>query len=168
MPLYRLPRSPRRDSHGLVVVALGAPGGESVAQPEAVVLGNAIGDVGKRGRPLVGGDHQVRIVAVAANHPGRRHQASRDQIIRKIQQPADESLVTGDAFSLNCFPTSPRRQHLRHEATLGPDRHDDGVLDHLRLDQSEHLGTKILAAIRPAKPSPSNGPAAQMHALHAR
>ena len=30
---------------------------------------------------------------------------------------------------------------------LGTRRHDDGVLDHLRLDQAEDLGAEVLAAI---------------------
>ena len=57
---------------------------------------------------------------------------------------------------------------LDDEAALGADRHDDGVLDHLRLDQPEHLGAEVLAAVRPAQPAAGDGAEAQVHALDPR
>jgi hypothetical protein len=55
---------------------------------------------------------------------------------------------------------------LRDEAALGADRHDDGVLDHLRLDQAEHLGAEVLAAVDQRSPPRATLPA-QVHALDA-
>ena len=81
--LHRLPGAAGGDAHGLVVVAGRAAGGEGVAQPEAVVLGHAVGDVGEGGRALVGGDHQIGIVAVVdddvrrAGSPCRRRRGCR-------------------------------------------------------------------------------------------
>jgi hypothetical protein len=45
-------------------------------------------------------------------------------------------------------------QILQHEAALGADRHDDGVLDLLGLDQAQHLGAEVFAAVRPAQAAP--------------
>jgi hypothetical protein len=61
-----------------------------------------------------------------------------------------------------------RRQLLRHEAALGADRHDDRVLDLLRLDQAEHLGAEILRPVRPAQAAARDLAEAQMHALDPR
>ena len=60
------------------------------------------------------------------------------------------------------------RQLLGQEAALGADRHDDGVLHRLRLDQAEHLGAEVLAAVRPAQPAAGDQPEAQVHALDPR
>ena len=75
--LTRLPGPARGDAHRLVVVARRAAGGERVAQPEAVVGRDAVGDVGERGRALVGGDDEIGVVAVVADHPRRGHDLAR-------------------------------------------------------------------------------------------
>ena len=62
----------------------------------------------------------------------------------------------------------PRWQLLRHEAALGADRHDHGVLDLLRLDQAEDLGAEILRPVGPADAAARHLAEAQMHALDAR
>src|SRR5690606_24835060 len=54
------------------------------------------------------------------------------------------------------------------ETALGTDRHDDRVLDHLRLDQAQHLGAEILAAVGPAQPAARHRPEAQVHAFDTR
>ncbi len=66
MALDRFPRAARGDAHLLVVVAGRAARGEGVAEPEAVVGGDPVGDVGEGRRALVGRDHQIGVVAVAA------------------------------------------------------------------------------------------------------
>src|SRR5262249_55272613 len=66
------------------------------------------------------------------------------------------------------FAVGGRRRSLEHEAALRSDGHDDGVLDHLRLDQSQNLGAEVFGAIRPAQASARNPPPAQMHSLEAR
>ncbi len=56
MPLDQLPGAARRDAHALVVIAGRAAGGEGVAEPEAVIFGDGVRDVGERCRALVGGN----------------------------------------------------------------------------------------------------------------
>ena len=76
--LDRLPGAAGGDAHRLVVVADRAAGGEGVAEPEAVRLGDVVGDVGEGRGALVGGDDQVGVVAVvpddvaSAARPRRR------------------------------------------------------------------------------------------------
>ena len=52
-----------------------------------------------------------------------------------------------------------------HEAPLGAGRHDDRVFDHLRLHQTENLGSEIFAPIRPPQPAAGNVATTQMNAL---
>ena len=65
--LHRLPRAARGDAHRLVVVARRAAGGERVAEPEAVLDRDLVGDVGEGRGALVGGDDEVGVVAVVAH-----------------------------------------------------------------------------------------------------
>src|SRR3546814_12040144 len=67
------PRSTRTDSllpdttlcrSALVIVAVAAPAGEGVAEPEIVVGGDCVGDVGEARGALVGGNDEIRVVAV--------------------------------------------------------------------------------------------------------
>ena len=76
VPLHRHPRAAGGDAHRLVVVADRAAGGERVAEPEAVVLGDAVGDVGERRGALVGGDDEVGVVAVVADDARRAARVS--------------------------------------------------------------------------------------------
>ena len=69
--LHRLPRALGGDAHRLVVVAHRTAGGERVAEPESVGLGDVVGDVGEGRGALVGGDDQIGVVAVAAHHARR-------------------------------------------------------------------------------------------------
>ena len=55
--LHALPGPARGDPDLLVVVAHAAPGREGVAQPEAVLRGDAVGGVREVGRALVRGYH---------------------------------------------------------------------------------------------------------------
>ena len=59
----------------------------------------------------------------------------------------------------------PARQPLRHEAALGADRHDDGVLDVLRLDEAKDFRAEILRPVGPADAAARHLAEAQMHAL---
>jgi hypothetical protein len=59
-------------------------------------------------------------------------------------------------------------QLLADEAALRAGRHDDGVLDDLRLDQPEHLGAEVLPAVGPPQPAARDGAEAQVDALDAR
>jgi hypothetical protein len=44
------------------------------------------------------------------------------------------------------------------EAALGADRHDDGVLDLLRLHEAEHFGAEILGRSDQRRPPRATGP----------
>ena len=81
----------------------------------------------------------------------------------------DEGLVAGDALGQPRVPVHGRvGQLLGDEAALGADRHDDGVLHHLRLDQAEDLGTEVLTPVGPAQTAARDLAEAQVHALDAR
>ncbi len=156
----------RRDAHLLVVVAVAAAGREGVAQPEAALFGDGVGDVGEGGGALVGGDHQIGIVLVVAHDMlGRHHAAVGMQIVGDVEQGVDEDLIRGDGGRLNLFARGAHRQLLGIEAALGAHRHDDGVLHLLRLDQAEHLGAEILAPVAPADAAARDFAEAQMHAF---
>ena len=164
--LDRLPGAARGDPHRLVVVADRAAGREGVAEPEAVLLRDPVRDVRERRRALVRRDDEVRIVAVVAHDVGRRRHLSLADRVGQVEQAADERPVAGD--DLVGQPLAPGRRPLDHEAALGADRHDQGVLDHLGLHQAEDLGAEVLAAIGPPQAAAGDGSAAQVHALHAR
>ena len=161
-----LPGAAGRDAHLLVVVADRAARGERVAEPEAGLLRDAVGDVGEARRALVGGHHQVGVVAVVAHHVGGRHDLAPFDVVREVEQAADEGAVAEDDLVGQILPRA--RRPLDHEATLGAHRHDHGVLDHLGLHQPEHLGAEVLAPVRPAQPAAGHPSAAQVHSLDAR
>ena len=156
------------DAHRLVVVAHRAAGGEGVAEPEAVVLGHAVGDVGEGRGALVGGHHEVGVVAVVAHDAGRRHRLALDEVVGDVEQPGDEGRVAGDALGQPRVAVAGVGQLLAEEAALGADRHDHGVLDHLRLDQAEDLGAEVVASVGPAQAAAGDRAEAQVHALDAR
>ncbi len=167
--LDRLPRTTRGDAHALVVVTHRAARGEGVVQPEAMRAGDAVGGVGERRGALVGGDHQVRVVLVVAHHALRRHDLVADYVVGDVQQAVDEALVAGHALGEPGVTVQRRvRQLLGVETALGADRHDHRVLHHLRLDQAQHLGAEILAAVGPAQAATGHRAEAQVGALHAR
>ena len=174
VPLDRLPRALGGDAHGLVVVADRSAGGERVAQPEPVGLGDVVGDVGERGGALVGGHHQVGVVAVAPYHLRWRADLSGRvvDVVGDIQQPGDEELIAGDALgaggvAVDGGVAGGQWRALEHEAALGADRHDDGVLHRLRLDQTQDLGAEVVATVRPAQPATRHRAEPQVHAFDA-
>ena len=147
MTLHAFPGAASGDAHGLVVVAGRAAGGESIVQPEVIFARQAVGDIRERGRALVGGHHQIRIGGVAGQHAWRRDNLVADAIVGDIKQAADEDLVTGDAPRGTRLAVYIGGQILQHEAALGPDRHNDRVLDHLRFHQTQNLGPKVLEPV---------------------
>ena len=81
----------------------------------------------------------------------------------------DEGLVAGDALGQPGVAVGGRvGQLLGDEAALGADRHDHGVLHHLRLDQAEDLGAEVLAPVGPAQTAARDLAEAQVHALDPR
>jgi hypothetical protein len=108
VPPHRDPGATGGDSHRLVVVALGAAGGERVAEPEPVVVGDRVGDVGEPRGALVGGDDEIRVVAVVPDHARRRHDLTVDHVVGEIEQPADERAVAGSDLGLELVPARGR------------------------------------------------------------
>jgi hypothetical protein len=102
VPPHALPRAARGDAHRLVVVPGGAAGGERVTEPEAVLRGDPVRDVGERGGALVRGDHEVGVVAVVPDDAGRRHghalAVARDEVVGEVEQAPDERLVRRHAL----------------------------------------------------------------------
>ena len=166
--LDRLPGAPGGNAHLLVVVALGPAGGERVAQPEPVADGDLVGRVRERGRALVRRDHQVRVVGVVPDHPGRRHHLARVQVVGHLEHGADERAVAGQHLGLVRLAVGGVRQPLADEAALGPGRHDDRVLHLLGLGQAEDLGAEVLAPVRPAQPAAGHRGEPQVHRFQPR
>ena len=167
VPLDRFPGAARGDAHLLVVVAGGAARGERVAEPEAVLDRDRVRDVGEGRGALVGGDDEVRVVLVVADDVGRRHDSPPAIVVGHVQQSAHEHPVALDHL-LGSAARPAGGRPLDDEAALRADRHDDGVLDRLRLHQAEYLGAEVLAAIGPANAAARDLAAAQVHGLHAR
>ena len=138
MALHRFPGAAGGDAHLLVVVAGRAAGGEGVVQPEAVIRRHAVGDVGEGGGALVGRDHEIGIVLVMADHVAPDGMTSPPtMVVGDVEQAAHQGLVAFDAFGLDRLAAGRAgRRALQHEAALRADRHDDGVLHHLRLHQA--------------------------------
>lgn len=169
VPLDGLPGAAGGDPHALVVVARGAAGGEGVAEPEAVPDGDLVGDVGEARGALVGGDDQVGVVLVVPDDVRGRHDLAGHHVVGDVEQRRDEGAVRGDALGHPGVTVDSRvRELLGDEAALGADRHDDGVLHHLRLDQAEDLRTEVLAPVRPAQTASGDLAEAQVHTLDAR
>ncbi len=110
-----------------------------------MLLADRVGGVGEGRRALVGGDDEIRVVA-GRGAPRLAGGTTRVavEIVGDRQQAGDEVDVGRGAGREDGVAAAARRQALREEAALGADRHDDGVLDLLRLDQAEHLGAVVL------------------------
>ncbi len=89
--------------------------------------------------------HQIRIIAIEPPHIRRRHDLAIDKVVGEIEQPAQIILVAGDTFLQEIFALD--RRSLKNESPFRSNRHDDGVLHHLRFHQPQHLSAIILWAI---------------------
>src|SRR5690606_39521998 len=78
MALYRDPGAPGGNAHLLVVITVTAAGGKRVSQPEAVLGGQGVGDIGEGCRSLVGGNNQIRVIGVMTHHSSRRYDRSEE------------------------------------------------------------------------------------------
>ena len=166
--LDRFPGAARGDPHALVVVARRAARREGVAQPVAVLEADRVGDVGERGGPLVGRDHQIGVVVVEA-HDARRHDdAVAHPVVGQVEHAPHQGLVAAHDLGLERRAVRAAGRPLDDEAALGADRHDHAVLDRLRLHQAEHLGAEILAPVGPADAAARDLAAAQVDAFHPR
>ena len=164
--LDRLPGPARGDSHGLVVVTDRATRGEGVAQPEAVVGGYAIGDVGEGRRTFVGRHDQIGVVVLPGHDAVRAdHRPVGPDGVGDVQQARQEGLIGPDGLGLDRVAVAAAGEAFGIKSALGPDRHNDGVLDLLGLHQPQHLGAEIVAAVGPTQAAPRYRAEAQMHAL---
>ena len=163
---HRDPRAARRDAHLLVVVARRAPRRERVAEPEAVLRREVVGDVGERRR-----------------FPCRPRRRGRDRRRRGARRPSGGT--TAPSTRLSVTSSSPRtkrgsrraprrgarrigRRSLDHEAALRADGHDHRVLLGLRLHEPEDLGAEVVAPVGPPDASTRDVAAAQVHGFDAR
>ena len=167
MAPHGFPCAACRDAHFLVVVAGRAAGRERIAEPEAGFERDAVRRIRERRRALVGRDDEIRVVFVMADDVFRPDEAVGTEIVGDIEQARNEHRVGGGAFGLHRLARACG-QLLRHEAALGADRHDHGVLHLLRLDEAEHLGAEILRPVRPADAAARHLAEAQVHAFDAR
>ncbi len=151
MVLDALPGPAGGDAHLLVVVARAAAGGEGVAQPEAVLGGDAVGGVGEVGGALVRRHHEVGVVSVLAHDLRRMEHLAVRAVVGHVEEPGDELAVAVDQVLVE----GRARGHLalQHEAALRAHRHDHRVLDHLGLHEAQDLGAEVVVAVAPADPA---------------
>ncbi|CRM91320.1 hypothetical protein [Pseudomonas sp. 22 E 5] len=164
--LHTHPRALGGDAHLLVVVTGGTAGGERVAQPEAVVDSDAVGDVGEGRSALVRRHHQVRVIVVMTHDVGRRHQGAVLQVVGDVQQAGNEDAVARDALGRDLVPAAAQRQATRQEAALGAHRHDHRVLHLLGFYQAQYFGAEIFFTVGPAQAAPRHVTEAQVHAFN--
>ncbi len=167
VPLHRLPRAAGGDRHRLVVVARGAARSEGVAEPETVLLRDAVGDVGERGRSFVGGHHQVRVILIVTHHPLWRLQAV-GEVVGQVQQAADKRFVAGHHLVHHRLTVSAGRGTLDDETALGADRHDHRVLDRLGLHEPQDFGAEVLLSVGPADATSSDLATSEVNPLSSR
>ena len=163
--LHAFPGTPCGNAHLLVVVTGTASRGKRIAQPEAVFICQAVGNIREGRGALVRRHYQIGVIAVVAHHLFRRHNRVAFAIISEVQQATDELLVAGNTLLLPRLPIS-RCAAFHHKTALGPHRHNNGVLDHLRLDQAQHLGAEILTPVGPAQAATGHRPTTQVNAFH--
>ncbi len=165
MLFHHDPRPSGGDPHRLVVVPVAAAGCEGVSEPEPPPGADAVGHIRQRRRSLVRGDDQVRIIAVPATHPRRADHLAADDIVSDVEQPFDEQLVAGSHLRGGLLRPVRRVQPPAHEPALGPGGHDDGVLQHLRVDEPEDLGAQVVVALAPSDPPAGDRAAPQVESL---
>ncbi len=81
-----LPSTARGNAHFFVVVAIASAGGEGIAKPEVPLQCNIVGDIREACSSLVGGDNQIRIVAIVTQDIFRRNnRAVRIHIVGQVE-----------------------------------------------------------------------------------
>ena len=151
-----------------MVVACRAAGSERITEPETARHRDAVGDVREGRRALVGGDHEVRIVAIESADGSGRDDALALDVVGDVEQGADVDAVCGYALGLYRIPRAAGGQPARHETALGTDGHDQCVLDVLGLHQPEDLGAEVFPPVGPTKSATRHFAHPQVHAFDAR
>ena len=96
----------------------------------------------------------------------RRNDFAVDQVVGEVEHAANQGRVAGNSFCKEGVTVARWRQALANEAALGAERDDNGVFDHLRLDESQHFGAEVFLAIGPAQTTTGDGRATQVNAFH--
>ena len=165
MATHALPRPASRDTHHFVVVPNAASGGERIAQPESVLGSNSVGDIAEGGCPLVGGDHQVRVISIKAHSRGRWHDLVAHDVVGEVEQARNELAVTGHALGTKLIRGS--RRPLQDKAAFRTRWHDDGVLHDLCLHQAQDLGAEVFATVAPTNSATRNASVPKVYTLQA-
>ncbi len=97
----------------------------------------------------------------------RRDDLALHAVVGHFQQAGDEQAIDCLAFGRHHLARGAGRHLLAHETALRAGRHDDGVLDHLRLHQAQHLGAVVFHAVRPPQAAAGDRATAQVHAFEA-
>ena len=158
--LDRFPGAAGGDAHALVVVADRTAGGERIVQPEAMHRG---------AMPLAMSENVAVPLSAATTRYGSSPSWRTTSAGGTMRPPSTMLSVMSSrplmkrlqqaTPSANCASRfAAGRRCLHEEAALGADRHDDGVLHHLRLDQAQHLGAEVLAASDQRRPPRATGP----------
>ena len=141
---------------------------ERIAQPEAVIDGNAVGDIGEGRGALVGSHHQVRVIIIVTDHVQRRYQCAVFQVVGDVQQAGNKDPVAGNRLGLDFITAAAQRQAARHEAAFGTHRHNDRVFHLLGFYQAQHFGAEVFFTVRPAQAATGHVAEAQVHAFNPR
>ena len=168
MTLYRYPGTPSGNSHRLVIIAVAAAAGERIAQPEAAIDGDLVGDVGKARRTLVSRHHEIRIVVVQPLYLRRRNDFAFNDIVGDRQKRGNEDFIGGNSFGQKRVAVLARRQLLGKKTSLGTGRNDHGIFHPLSLHQAQNFGAKIVPAIGPAQTTAGHRTGPQMDAFDPR
>ena len=105
-----------------------------------------VGDIGKGGRALVGGDDQIGIIAVVAHHVARRHDLAVLDVVGDVEQRRDEDAVGGHALLLDLLAAAGARQLLGQKPPLAPDGTITAFLTCWALHEAQNFGAEILCA----------------------
>ena len=153
----------------LVVVAVAAAGGEGIAEPEAVIGSDAVGDVG-----------EGRRCPCRRRPPGRdrRRRGERpccggtivaaDPVIGEVEQAADEGPIAGDARRLPGFAVARIGRRLTTKPPLAPTGTITAFFTVCAFIRPEDLGAEVLPPVGPADAAARHLAAAQVDALDPR
>ncbi len=81
----RFPRTACGDAHFLVIIALRATRCEGIVQPEAIITGHTIGDVGEGCSAFVRSNDQIGIIIIKTADTFRRDDVATDNIVGDIK-----------------------------------------------------------------------------------
>ena len=165
MTFDRFPGTFSGNPHPFVVITLTAPRGEGIAQPESVLFGDRISNIGEGRSAFIGSHYQVGIIWIETHHITRRYKLAFNQVIRQIQQTPDKDLIASNTLSLDLFSADFLMQIASDKTAFSTDRYDHRVLNLLRLNQTQDFGAEIFLAIRPAQTTAGDLATAQVHTL---